>query len=186
MTKRLTFTTVAEIRDYAQKRFPADRAFSGMTATEKAYASVYGGAKSAVSLTQLKRDLEEGRKHAQTTAKEKAYQFFLDRIELQVSSLATVTQELSHILEQLQAMQPLVPSDASMDDSEHEEWMRQHADIGMLVDQARHIALWLVPDEVKALLKRIDERCIALYPVVDAELSLEENALYNRAKASEL
>jgi hypothetical protein len=196
MSKRLTFTSVAQVRTHAQARFPADVAFSRMTATEKAYANVYGMTilNPTPTLAQLKESLQAGRKTVQSATREKIYNFIAERIEPATddpkTTLVAVRQELTHILEQLQTMTPLAPSDASMDDSEHEQWMSQHTEIGLLVDQAHNIALWLVPQEVQTLLKQIDERRIALYPVVDtelsAELSAEENALYEQAKSNEL
>jgi hypothetical protein len=187
MSKRLAFTSVNQIQAYTQARFSSDVAFSRMSAAEKAYANVYNMTRLNPSLSQLKRDLEASRKTALAT-REKIYQFFIERIvevEDPQTTLAAVKQELTHILGELQVMKPLLPADSSMDDVEHEAWTRQHTDIGLLLDQSRNVALWLVPEEVKLLLRNIDKQCILLYSAGDAELSQEESALYNVAKAEE-
>ncbi len=191
MSKRLAFITIIQIREYAQKHFPADTAFSRMNTMQRAYANVYQMTRlDPPSLTQMKQSLQASCTHARFATQENVYQFFIDRIHLEDSTtLTTVTQELSRILEKLQAMEPLVASDNEMDDAAHEQWMSQHTEIELLGGEARNIVLRLVPKEIKAILKQIDEQATALYPkadVGDAELSLEENALYNRAKASEL
>jgi hypothetical protein len=186
--KRQTFTSIAEVRAYAQARFPPDTPFSRMSASEKSYANVCNMTLADPSLAALKQSLQASGKNVQSATREKIYTFFADRIveskEDPKTVLAAVQQELVHILEQLQSMQPLAPADTPMDDSEHEQWTRAHTEIGLLVDQARNFALWLVPEQVTTMLRRIDEQCTALYSG-DAELSEEENRLYSAAKAED-
>lgn len=187
MSKRLTFTTVAEVSAYTQARFPPDTAFSRMNATAKSYANIYNMTLLNPTLAQLKQSLINGCKTAQST-RQKIYRFIAERIVVEIvvevddttSTLEAVKQELTHILEQLQTMTPPAPAHSAMSDAENAEWWRVHTEIGLLVDSAHNIALWLVPPEVMAILRAIDEQCTALYPE-DAELSKEENRLYNAA-----
>lgn len=186
MSKRLAFTTIEAVHTYAQSRFPQSTAFSRMNASEKSYASVYNMTLPNPTLSQLKQSLEAGCKSAQSTTREKIYAFIAERIVVDVeeeddatSTLESVKQELRHILEELQVMTPPAPANTPMSDAEHEEWWRIHTEVGMLIDSAHNIALWLVPKEVQALLAAIDQQCTALYPPLD-----EEQA-YDQAKADD-
>lgn len=178
MSKRLTFTTIAAIRAYAQARFPAQIAFGRMNASEKAYANVYNMTLLNPPIGELKQSLQVTGGTIQSATRKKIYHFFAERIVMEtvveaddtISTLESVKQELSHILEQLQTMTPPAPANTPMSDTEHEEWWRTHTEIGMLVDSAHNVALWLVPAEVQSLLAAIDQQCTALYPE-DAELS---------------
>lgn len=193
MNKRLTFTTVAEVSAYAQTRFPPDTAFGRMNASEKAYANVYNMTLLNPPIGELKQSLQITRGTIQSATRKKIYHFFASRIVVEtvveqtddtISTLEAVKQELTHILEQLQTMTPPAPASTPMSDTENAEWWRVHTEIGMLVDSAHNIALWLVPASVMAILRAIDEQCTALYPE-DAELGKEESRLYNAAKVDD-
>lgn len=78
MSKRIIFTSIEQVRSYAQKRFPADMAFSRMSVAEKAYANVYGMTGNGASLSQLKQFLTG--KTDWSATKERIYKFFAERI----------------------------------------------------------------------------------------------------------